>query len=100
MQTEQTLIRCDICGKEFTVSHEVAGRYRWDVIALCSYDYDPAAACVDNEVLDLCPECARKAASIRVVSKTREEFIGGHDQAYARIPTGKKTYSLVHGGEE
>ena len=100
MRTEQTLIRCDICGGEFTVIREVAGRYRWNVMALCSYDCDPAAACVDDETLDLCPECARKAVSVRAVEETREEFIGGHDQAYARIPTGKKTYSLLHGGEQ
>lgn len=95
MRFNQVLIRCDICGREFTVGREYEdGCYRYSLPTLSSRDCDMEHTKIKSVGLDLCPECLRKVTMVRMVVETEERYVGGHDM-YGRVPTGRVKYSLL-----
>lgn len=94
MRFDQVLIRCDICGREFTVERGDEGGYRHVLPTLSSRDCDMGRTKIESADLDLCPECLRKVTVVRMVVETAERYIGGHDM-YGRVPNGRVKYSII-----
>lgn len=94
MRFEEVLIRCDLCGREFRVSHGSEDGCRYELPTLSSEDHSLERTRYERAEVDLCNECLKKVTVVRRVVETEERYVGGHDM-YARVPTGRVRYNLL-----
>lgn len=93
MQRDQVMVRCDVCGKQFTVRKEDALSWRFNLPMYTALDVTPDITSIETCQVDLCLDCLKKVILLKRIDKTREEW-AGHDGTRP-VRTGVKTYEFI-----